>query len=190
MKLHITGYSLAKSKGPGSTYYTFESALEFKVWADRWIKIKPDDIVIRESPDVSIDTLAQKFFLGKKYLLDHIDPNGYYAKELVNLKIKKTTKNKLRSVRFTTSVFRKMANNSDISYTVEERFKPKKDILVDSLWRQQLADFLEKTDPPAKFERIGLSLTQQEIEDFESMFAVMDDIVYVITETSIAVVKK
>lgn len=169
-----------KSNAP---YYRESFALGVKKVLDRMIETMRDQIYYyKDFPENTPNSIYLKFQQARKYLLDHLDPDGKYADF-----------NQAISVRKMTGVGVKISIRQDVLQSIVSGgadFMPK-EMTTDKLaWKEKMFDYIQNGEVGIPFLATNLTLDEDEQHALEVQLAGLgDSIVYRITEREVKVVK-
>lgn len=173
-KIRPRGWS-KKSRSP---YYTEECAYNMKEIFDSMIQDgKRRVMYFKDYPKVREETLLQKVNQGKLYLLQRLDPDGKYAQFCAKLFIRHR-----RGIGLIFDLSRPIAK------LITSPLMENDEIEIVEL-REDINNFLSEGKIGEKLERIGLSLSPENLEEIENMLEGVPNILSKVTLNSIKIIK-
>ncbi len=155
----------------GSTnrpYYREVPALDFKQILDNLVRTRATQ-ALQADDGHNFTTHCNKISQCKKYLLDHLDPEKYYATLLNHIEIKHQEKTRMTYIKFKSTPM--------LAESVPD-FAP------------ELDKFLTEAGPESVFERTGLSLNTSQLAHFQAVASKLDERWVTVMDTSKIIVAK
>lgn len=172
------------SSKANAPYYREAFGLGVKQVFDKMLETQRDQMYYyKDFPDLTPNSLYLKFAQARKYLLDHLDPDGKYEDFNQCICVEKITGVGIRLSIRKEVLSSMIAGGSD--------FVTKELVTEQMGWRDKLATYLEEGQLGIPFIASNLCLDENDQRDIEIMLSGLgDSVVYRITEREVKVVKQ
>jgi len=169
------------SRLANAPYYRAKYAAEIKIILDQMIADGENRVIFyKDHPGLNSNTLYNKLFQAKKYLLDKLDPDGKYSLFCESLHI-----HKKRGVGIHLDIDRNILDGTPEGFKAQTLSNTNSEE-----WKSKIEIFIKNSQSGDVLHMKNLALSPEEIEDIEITLFSLNDIMYNIKCNEIKLIKE